>query len=124
LFGTPGGLRLCFDLEVVQTSQQPSTSGQSQTTSGGAEKETTETTGTGTTETKGAQTTTTTSTSAGTVDTTVKCSGPSFPVSGIDPATIEDKLHSSSDGQVVWTQEELSLRGKIVGGEFRVIKQP
>lgn len=132
LFGTRDSLRLCFDLQVVQTNQKPSTSDPSQTTNGAAETGTTDTDESDTTDTEEAETTdteeaetattTNSSTGAETVegDTTAECSGPSFPVSGIDPATIEDKLSSSSDGQVVWSQEDISLLGKIVDGEFRV----
>jgi hypothetical protein len=133
LFGTHDSLRLCFHVEVVQTDREPSTSGQSQTattqaTTTAAETDTTEPTQTDTTttETTGPETpdATNTTTSAATNQTTAKCSGPSFPLSGIDRTKIEDKLQISSDGRIVWSQEEISLRGKIVNGEFRVTGQP
>ncbi len=56
--------------------------------------------------------------------TTAECAGTSYPVEGLDLATFEGDVETSSDGQVTWTQEELSLLGTFVDGEFQVIEGP
>jgi hypothetical protein len=104
IVGLDDRFRFCFGLKIVEVSQEPSTADPLPTTSGAVE--------TGTTEID----------TTATVDSgkTARCTGPSYPIKGLDLTSIKDKLTTSSDGQVSWLEEEISLRAKFVNGEFKV----
>jgi hypothetical protein len=58
------------------------------------------------------------------VKVSVDCRGPSFRVDGLEREEIQDKLETSEDGTVVWTEESIKLKGEIEDGVFRVTESP
>ena len=96
-FGRPGDFRLCFNIEIHQSSEQP--------------------VGESTPATTGA-----TETGTNDVASTVECSGPSYPLRGLDVS--EDELEVMGDGQLVWSPEDPSLLVTFADGAFTVRDQP
>lgn len=105
VFGDPEGLRACFDLRVVDVTRAvedpretpPSDTGQSETVG---------------------------TPSTAVLDRTVECVGPSLRLDGLDLSDVPVRLETSTDGSVMWSEEEIRVAGEVVDGVFQVTAQP
>ncbi len=99
-WGKPGDFRLCFDLEVRRSSDEP-VGESTPVVTGSSESETT----------------------VGPIS-SIECEGSSYPLDGLDLSEIEDQFEVAEDGQLVWFQEDSSLRVAFTDGAFTVSEQP